>query len=65
MRGALALLTLMLLTILMIGPFQDAAGYPLTAGRESAFLPLSTGSGALWCFAAILVLSGIFTLGRK
>ena len=65
MRGALALLGLMLLTILVIGPLQDAAGYPLTAGKQCV-LPLSpTETGAFWLYLAFLVLSAIFALGRK
>lgn len=73
MRGVLVLFALMYLVVLVIGPFQNAAGYPLTAGTESYPLAirvdtlhqLITGKSAgYWMLVTMLTLSSIYSLLR-
>ena len=73
MRGMLALLGLMLLVMLAIGPFEDANGYTLTAApSDSAAMMVSihpavrgnaARQAAPWIVKACWVLTALMLLG--
>ena len=73
MRGMLALLALMLLAVLVIGPYHTSTGYPRTAAADGHHPAVQTDtvpggisekSRAGLTLAVMLAISGVLALAR-